>query len=64
MDGIIQGNLMKNLSYPNCIELKPMDLLEVQGGGPIKRAIQWYYLSVGSFYRGIYDGLSGNDPIT
>ncbi len=54
---------MKNLTYPNCIELNPMDLLEIQGGGPLKEVAKWYYLSVGSFYRGIYDGLMGNDPI-
>jgi len=54
---------MKNLSYPNCVELKQNDLLFIQGGGPLKEAAKWYYLSVGSFYRGIYDGLMGNDPI-
>lgn len=54
---------MKNISYPNCIDLHHQDLLDIHGGGPIKEAVKWYYLSVGSFYRGIYDGLMGNDPV-
>lgn len=54
---------MKNLSKIGCIELDQNELLSLQGGGPIKEAVEWYYKSVGSFYRGIYDGLMGNDPL-
>ena len=54
---------MKDISYQNCIELNQQDLLDIHGGGPIKEAVKWYYLTVGSFYRGIYDGLAGNDPV-
>ena len=55
---------MENISYINCIELKQQDLINIHGGGPIKEAAKWYYLTVGSFYRGIYDGLMGNEPVT
>ena len=55
---------MKNVSYLNCIELKQQDLLNIHGGGPIKEAVKWYYLTVGSFYRGIYDCLTGKDAVT
>ena len=54
---------MKDISYQSCIELNQQDLLDIHGGGPIKEAVKWYYLTVGSFYRGIYDGLMGNDPV-
>ena len=54
---------MTNLTYSNCIELKQNELLVIQGGGPIKEAVKRYYLTVGSFYRGIYDGLMGNEPV-
>ena len=53
---------MKNLSKIDCIELVPDELASLKGGGPIKEAVEWYYKSVGSFYRGIYDGLMGNEP--
>lgn len=54
---------MKNISKINCIELGQNELLTLHGGGPIKEAVEWYYKTVGSFYRGIYDGLMGNDPV-
>ena len=54
---------MKNLSKIDCIELDHEELLSLHGGGPIKEAVEWYYKSVGSFYRGIYDGLMGNEPL-
>ncbi|MGI9530194.1 hypothetical protein [Lutimonas sp.] len=55
---------MKNLSDYYYVELNQIDLAGINGGGPIKEAVKWYYLTVGSFYRGIYDGLLGNEPIT
>ncbi len=42
------------------VDLSQEELLKFNGGGPIKKAVEWYYKSVGSFYRGIYDGLMGN----
>ena len=32
------------------------------GGGPILDSIEWYYKTVGSLYRGFWDGLTGKDP--
>lgn len=64
MVGTIQDSSMQNLSYYSCVELEQLELLHIQGGGPIKEAVKWYYLTVGSFYRGIYDGLLGNEPVT
>ena len=54
---------MKNLPTINCSEIDQNELLNIQGGGPIKEAVEWYYKTVGSFYRGIYDGLVGNEPL-
>lgn len=54
---------MENISKMNCIHLDQNELLSLQGGGPIKEAVEWYYKTVGSFYRGIYDGLLGNEPL-
>ena len=54
---------MENISNMNCTQLDRSDLISIQGGGPIKEAVEWYYKTVGSFYRGIYDGLKGNEPL-
>lgn len=54
---------MQNLSTFNCTELDYKEMRTLQGGGPIKEAVEWYYKTVGSFYRGIYDGLMGNEPL-
>ncbi len=54
---------MEKVSIINCIPLDSNELLTIQGGGPIKEAVEWYYKTVGSFYRGIYDGLLGNEPL-
>lgn len=54
---------MKNFQKLNCEELDPKELIIIKGGGPIKEAVEWYYKTVGSFYRGIYDGLMGNEPV-
>ena len=55
--------IMKDLSNFKCFELNQNELLTVQGGGPILEAAEWYYKTVGSFYRGIYDGLMGNERL-
>jgi len=55
---------MEHPVYTYCIYLNQDQLIECNGGGPIKDAVEWYYKSVGSFYRGIYDGLMGNEQIT
>lgn len=54
---------MKNISNFNCFELDRNESLAVQGGGPLLEAAEWYYKTVGSFYRGIYDGLMGNERL-
>jgi hypothetical protein len=54
---------MENISNMNCTQLDRNELVTFQGGGPIKEAVEWYYKTVGSFYRGIYDGLMGNEPL-
>lgn len=54
---------MEKVSIINCTTLDSNELLAIQGGGPIKEAVEWYYKTVGSFYRGIYDGLLGNEPL-
>lgn len=54
---------MKEQLNKNWITLDSRELVMIQGGGPIKDAVEWYYKSVGSFYRGIYDGLMGNEPV-
>ena len=43
--------------------LSESQLLEIRGGGgPISEALEWYYKTVGSFYRGLWDGLTGAEP--
>ena len=54
--------MMKDVCITNCALLTKDELFEVQGGGPIIDAVEWYYKTVGSFYRGIWDGLTGADP--
>lgn len=54
---------MRNISNFNCVELDQQELMAIHGGGPILEAVEWYYKTVGSFYRGIYDGLMGNEPV-
>lgn len=54
---------MENLVTTYGIDLSQNELLRCNGGGPIKDAVEWYYKSVGSFYRGIYDGLMGNEQL-
>lgn len=45
------------------IALSKTELVEVQGGGgPIGEALEWYYKTMGSFYRGLWDGLTGAEP--
>jgi len=44
------------------IELNVNELRDINGGGPIKDAIDWYYNTLGSFCHGLWDGLVGNDP--
>ena len=42
-------------------ELSLIECQNVMGGGPIKDFFESYYKTVGSFYRGIYDGFMGNE---
>ena len=43
--------------------LSKTQLVEIQGGGgPIGEALEWYYKTMGSFYRGLWDGLTGAEP--
>lgn len=44
-------------------ELTLTDYENVVGGGFIKDFFETYYKTVGSFYKGIYDGFMGNEKI-
>ncbi|MGA9269992.1 MAG: hypothetical protein WBV45_05170 [Lutimonas sp.] len=45
------------------LALSHTELVEIQGGGgPISEALEWYYKTMGSFYRGLWDGLTGAEP--
>jgi hypothetical protein len=54
---------MNHLIISNCIDLSLSEMNLVNGGNPIGDAFEWYYKTVGSFYRGIWDGLTGNEPV-
>jgi len=54
---------MESISNFDYQELDPKEALSFKGGGPIIDAVEWYYKSVGSFYKGLYDGLMGNEPV-
>lgn len=54
---------MDKLMITNCPVLSESEMNLINGGGPIIDAVEWYYKTVGSFYRGIWDGLVGNEPI-
>jgi hypothetical protein len=51
------------LQKKGLIALSKSELVEIQGGGgPIGEALEWYYKTMGSFYRGLWDGLTGAEP--
>lgn len=54
---------MDKLMITNCAVLSDSEMNLINGGSPIIDAVEWYYKTVGSFYRGIWDGLVGNEPI-
>ena len=54
---------MNHLIISNTVELTVKEMNFINGGSPIMDAVEWYYKTVGSFYRGIWDGLAGNEPI-
>ncbi len=33
------------------------------GTGPLGEALEWYYKTMGSFYRGLWDGLTGQEAM-
>lgn len=42
--------------------LPDAELELIMGGtGPIGEALEWYYMTMGSFYRGLWDGLTGQE---
>lgn len=48
----------------NCglLEIPDAELSRIHGGsGPLKEALEWYYKTMGSFYRGLWDGLTGQE---
>ena len=55
--------IMDNLIITNCAVLSDSEMNLINGGSPIVDAVEWYYKTLGSFYRGIWDGLAGNEPI-
>jgi len=53
---------MKQSMNYKLIELTELELIQTQGGfGPIGEALEWYYKTMGSFYRGVWDGLTGQE---
>ena len=54
---------MNHLIISNTVELTEKEMNFINGGSPIMDAFEWYYKTVGSFYRGIWDGLVGKEPI-
>ncbi|MDT0642222.1 hypothetical protein RM553_05185 [Zunongwangia sp. F363] len=50
---------MKNLHLR---ELEPSEIKAISGGGPIKDFLDWEIRTKFSIYRGIWDGLIGNEP--
>lgn len=55
--------IMDKLMITNCATLSNSEMNLINGGSPIIDAVEWYYKTLGSFYRGIWDGLAGNEPI-
>ena len=41
----------------------PVEQLQMTtaGSGPIREALEWYYKTMGSFYHGLWDGLTGQE---
>jgi len=54
---------MDNLMITNCTALSDSEMNLINGGSLIIDAVEWYYKTLGSFYRGIWDGLAGNEAI-
>jgi hypothetical protein len=55
---------MKSNEMMGCglIELTSVQLQRTTAGsGPIREALEWYYKTMGSFYRGVWDGLTGEE---
>ncbi|AXT62165.1 hypothetical protein D1816_17970 [Aquimarina sp. AD10] len=53
---------MKNLSEFQVLELTTEDALLIDGGGPIREALEDGLATIGSFAHGVWDGLFGNEP--
>lgn len=56
-----QEMALKELKSFELIELSPEKLRKTTGGGPIREAFEWYYKTMGSFYHGLWDGLTGQE---
>ena len=54
---------MKHLIIFDTVELTSTEMSFINGGSPIIDAVEWYYKTIGSFYRGIWDGLTGKEAI-
>jgi len=54
---------MNHLNISNTVDLSVTEMNIINGGSIILDAVEWYYKTLGSFYRGIWDGLVGNEPI-
>ena len=54
---------MIHITSYDCTALNADQTASIRGGiGPIGEAVEWYYKTMGSFYRGLWDGLTGKDP--
>ena len=53
----------KEMESNGLILLSSDQLLQTTAGsGPLGEALEWYYKTMGSFYRGLWDGLTGQEP--
>ena len=55
-------NGLKTIELGGAAVLTTSDLERILGGtGPLGEALEWYYMTMGSFYRGLWDGLTGQE---
>lgn len=57
-----ETNRLKTIELGGAAVLTTSDLERILGGtGPLGEALEWYYMTMGSFYRGLWDGLTGQE---
>ena len=57
-----QKSNLSELTRSGFIELSQTQMAQIHGGsGPSREALEWYYKTMGSFYHGLWDGLTGQE---